>query len=121
MKARLLYARLDALQEDYTGNDPEVVALRYATDYDAETARAEQLQTWNDELRTQLREIRAQQKEDYARADRAEAAYKELAQIVEGLQLDEQQSHYMTEILRDYAGDKLADAIARLLAWRQQP
>lgn len=46
----------------------------YQRKLDAVTARAEQLQTWNDELRTQLREIRAQQKEDYTRAERAEAS-----------------------------------------------
>ena len=65
-----------------------------------------------------------------ARADRAEAAYKDLAQIVEGLPkydeivtkdhvvtvsvYDENNAHYRIEC----PSPQCADALARLLAWR---
>lgn len=39
----------------------------------ATAQREEEVNKWNDELRFQLREIRAQQKEDYARATQATA------------------------------------------------
>ena len=111
---------------DGSWHSNETVEVVHAIDYDAATARAEQLQTWNDELRTQLREIRAQQKEDYARAEHAEDAAKGCLEALvlcrEKLEVYRKHSsgEYLGGVEYTLLLSKMDTALARLLAWRQK-
>ena len=53
-----------------------------------------------------------------ARADRAEAAYKELAQIVEGLPRREASWNAVIGLAVKNGYTDIADALSKLLAWR---
>ena len=115
-------------------------------DYHAESARADTAvrelakvkaelnETWIDEHQTvwtrptawaYMQVCKAHDKHQ-ARADRAEAVYKELAQIVEGLpKLNNLEIGDVKEVLaralvRAGYGRWIADALAKLLAWRQK-